>query len=367
MGPDGNFSNASGCGNETASERPMVRKFIIDSILYWTKEYHIDGFRFDLMGIHDIKTMNEIRLTLNEIDPTILVYGEGWTGGLCMLPEGERAMKCNMMRMDSHIAAFNDNIRDAIKGSVFNAPERGYVNGQWGLEESIKFGVVASTSHDCVDYARVKYSKSPWAAEPTQTINYVSAHDNFTLWDKLAQSNPWESREDRIKMNCLSAAIILTSQGIPFYQAGEEFLRSKPKNEANTAFDDNSYRSPDSINSLKWNLVTENKEVVDYYKGLIVLRKENDAFRMVKAEEIRKRLTFLPWEEPNVVSFLIKNSNGQEFCVGFNPNYIAKTIHIPDGEWNVYVKGNKAGTQILETIKGTEVVIEPISAIVMMR
>jgi pullulanase len=365
--PDGYFSNASGCGNETASERAMMRKFIIDSVVYWVQEYHIDGFRFDLMGIHDIQTMNELRRVLNEFDPSILVYGEGWTGGLSPLPDWKRALKNNIKNMNSGIAAFNDNLRDTIKGSVFHGSEKGYISGRSGLEESIKFGVAASTWHQGVDYGRVVYSSNaPWAAEPSQTVNYTSAHDNLTLWDKLALSNSEDNHETRLRMNLLSAAILFTCQGIPFIQAGEEFLRSKPLNEEGTVFDDNSYRSPDMINSLKWDHLQRNQEVVNYYKGMIALRKEHRLLRLSKAEEIRVSLNFLDWSQPNVVSFLLSDDE-EEICVIYNANQETKVIHIPEGDWLVYVKGTKAGTEILEHHTGGAVAIEPVSALIMKR
>lgn len=365
---DGYFSNASGCGNETASERVMMRKFIIDSVIYWTKEYHIDGFRFDLMGVHDIQTMNELRQALNEIDPSILIYGEGWTGGLSTLPDWKRALKINIKNMNPGIAAFNDSIRDAIKGSVFNYSERGYINGRGGLEESIKFAVAASTWHQGVDYGRVLYSSNyPWAAEPTQTVNYTSAHDNLALWDKLALSNPEDSREKRIRMNLLAAAIIFTCQGIPFFQSGGEFLRSKPLNEEGTIFEHNSYRSPDSINSLKWDNATINKEVVNYYRGLIAFRKAHSGLRMAKAEELRANLKFFDWTQPNVVSFLITNDTEGEICVIYNANSDARTVPIPMGHWKIYVRGKQAGTKVLGITPGGEVVIEAISMMILVK
>ena len=336
-------------------------------MLYWVQEYHIDGFRFDLMGIHDIQTMNELRRVLNEMDPSILVYGEGWTGGLSPLPDWKRALKNNIKNMNSGIAAFNDNLRDTIKGGVFNASERGFINGRNGLEEAIKFGVAASTWHQGVDYGRVVYSSNaPWAAEPTQTVNYTSAHDNLTLWDKLALSNSEDSRELRIRMNLLSAAILFTCQGIPFFQAGEEFLRSKPLNEEGTAFDDNSYRSPDMINSLKWDLLNTNKVVVDYYKGLIALRRKHRLLRLTMAEEIRVRLKFLEWSQPNVVSFLLTDEK-EELCIIYNANKEPKDIHIPEGDWMVYVRGTEVGKDAVSQHPGGVVMVEAISALIMIR
>jgi pullulanase len=383
---EGYFSNASGCGNETASERSMMRKFIIDSVVYWATQYHIDGFRFDLMGVHDIRTMNEVREALDKIDPSILVYGEGWTGGLSTLPEWERAVKNNMGMLKTNIAAFHDNLRDGLKGSVFSSWERGFINGQWGMEETIKYGVVAATYHPKIDYNKVLNTNSPWAKEPAQTINYASAHDNLTLWDKLTLSNPSDSLEDRVKMNLLSASIILTSQGIPFIQAGEEFLRSKPKNAEETEFEENSYRSSDVVNSLKWDRKTIYREVFDYYQGLIRFRRAHKLLRLTETAELQEKLNFLEGLEPNVVAFVLagkvdnkpmeknhtpapetsplKEEMEEAICVIYNANREAKTVPIPEGEWKVFVKGKIAGNQVLEIRKGNTVEVEPISTLV---
>ncbi len=371
LNEDGTFSNASGCNNETASERSMMRKYIIDSVKYWAMEYHVDGFRFDLMGIHDIETMNAVREALNEIDPTIIVYGEGWTGGASTLPEEERAMKVNVPLLDSNIAAFSDDIRDGIKGSVFVAEEGGFVSGREGMEETIKFGVVASTENDQIDYSLVNYSDTWWAKEPTQTVNYASAHDNNTLWDKINITNASDSLADRIKMNLMSAAIVLTSQGIPFFQAGEEILRSKPSQDNPGTFDSNSYKSSDAVNSIKWDEATQNQEVYQYYKGLIALRKEHGAFRMTTTKEIQDNLTFLNGLEDNVVAYTIDNSpNGEQaenICVIYNANKTATSVTIPEGNWNVYVKGMEAGTEIIETVAGGTITVDPISTLVLMK
>jgi pullulanase len=367
---NGQFSNGSGCGNETASERAMMRKFIVDSVVYWATEYHIDGFRFDLMGLHDAETMNAVREALNAIDPTIIVYGEGWTAGATTLPGDRQVLKANMASVDTKIAAFSDDIRDGIKGSVFDSMDRGFATGKAGMEESIKFGVIASTENSQVDYSLVNYSKAWWAAAPTQTISYASAHDNNTLWDKICTSNASDSQEDRIKMNLLSGAIVFTSQGIPFFLAGEEFLRSKPA-EDGSGFVDNSYNSPDSVNSLKWDSVAANKEVYNYYQGLIAFRKAHSALRMTSTADIQSNLSFLTGLDPNVVAYTISNSpNGETakaLCVIYNANKTAANVTIPEGDWNVYVKGNKAGTEILETISGGSVAVDPISALVLVQ
>ena len=235
---DGTLSNASACGNETASERPMMQKFMIESLKYWVQEYHIDGFRFDLMGIHDIETMNKISTELHAINPNILLYGEGWTGGNSPLPEDQRAIKQNTYKLNA-IAAFSDDLRDALKGSVFNSLDQGFVSGKAKMENSVKFGIVGGVTHQNVSNDDIIYSKAPWALDPNSVIGYISCHDNLCLWDKLAESNPENSIEERIKMHKLAYSIVITAQSVPFIHAGDEFLRSKYGVE-------NSYNSPDS-------------------------------------------------------------------------------------------------------------------------
>lgn len=365
-----NFSNGSGCGNETASERSMVQKFIVDSVVYWATEYHVDGFRFDLMGLHDIETMNAVRAALDEIDESIIIYGEGWTAGGTPLSVDKQTLKANISRV-SGVAAFSDDIRDAIKGSVFNAEEGGFVSGRSGLEESIKSGIVASTNHPQVDYGLVNYSDSYWANSPDQAVNYASAHDNLTLWDKLSSSNPGDSVEDRVKMNKLSAAIVLTSQGIPFFQAGEELLRTKPSAVTAGAFDENSYKSPDSVNSLRWDTKTDNINVFEYYKGLIAFRKSHASLRMTSSEDIAKNLIFADNLPENVIAYSITGGPNGETADGIyvihNGNAETVTLDLPSGKWNVYVNGDKAGTEVLDTIKNGNVTVDGISTMVLVQ
>lgn len=362
------FSNASGCGNETASERAMVRKYIVDSVVYWATEYKIDGFRFDLMGIHDIETMNAVSEALHEIDSSILIYGEGWTASTSTLSENLRALKATTYKLDD-IAAFSDDIRDGIKGSVFDSEDKGFATGKEAMEETIKFGIVAATENEQIDYSLVNYSENYWAGSPSQCINYVSAHDNLTLWDKIASSNPEDSVEDRIKMNKLSSAIVLTSQGIPFFQAGEEFLRSKPNGEG--GFDENSYKSSDAVNSLKWDTKTENIEVYNYYKGLIAFRKAHPALRMTTTKEVQDNLIFMEGLEDNVVAYTIENQpNGEEaskICVIHNANKEPITVDLTEGAWKVYINGESAGTEVIETITDQKAQVEGISTMVLIQ
>lgn len=374
---NGNFSNGSGCGNETASERSMVRKLILDSVLYWANEYHIDGFRFDLMAVHDIDTMKIIRSELDKIDPSILVYGEGWNGGDSSLPDDKKALKANMPKFEKlQIAAFSDDIRDGIKGHVFEPNTPGFVNGFKGLEEVVKFGIVASTKHDGISYSGGPnqfsgYGTAPWANEPYQTITYTSAHDNFTLWDKLQTTNPEASKEELTAMNKMAAAIVLTSQGIPFFQAGEEMARTKVKEDG--TFEENSYKSPDSVNSLKWNRKEEYKDLFDYYKGLISLRKSHKIFRMNTTEEIQKNLKFLEkgknFNEDNVVAYTLNgsdlNDDWKRAAVIFNANNEDVKVTLPEGNWTVVVNDQKAGVDSLGTIDGNEIIVKGKSSYVL--
>lgn len=332
---DGSFSNASGCGNETASERIMMRKFIIESVKYWVEEYHIDGFRFDLMAIHDIETMNEIRAALDEIDPTIFVYGEGWTAGDSPLPVEKRALKHHVPQLNK-IAAFSDDLRDGLKGSVFNHEEQGFVSGSEGREETIKFGIVAATQHPQINYEKVNYSNAFWANDPIQCINYVSCHDNHTLFDRLLNSNKEDDEATRLRMYQMALTIVLTSQGVSFLHAGSELMRTKNGEE-------NSYKSPDKINQIDWTRKNKYKELFDYYKDLIALRKAHPAFRMPTTEMLTKHLQFLNLEEnnKNMVAYQISgNANGdtwKNILVILNGNRDTKQIPIPEGKWKMVV------------------------------
>lgn len=360
------YSNASGCGNETASERAMMRKYMVESVVYWAEEYHIDGFRFDLMGIHDTETMMAIREALNEVDPSIIMYGEGWTSGEAAVESSLLATKNHTYQME-RVGAFSDDIRDSIKGNVFDSLDPGFVSGKEGMEEGIKFSVVGATENEQVDLSKHEKSTNFWSGQPGQSINYVSCHDNLTLWDKLAISNAQDSEEDRIKMNKLASAIVFTSQGVPFFQAGEEMLRSKPSQTVEGGFDENSYCSPDATNSIKWDNKGNVAEVYEYYKGLIAFRKAHGALRMTTAEEIQNNLTFVD-TEANVVAYTIKNSpNGEtaeELFVILNANDKPVEIALPEGTWEIFINGEKAGCEVLGTAQGT-VKAEGISAMVL--
>ncbi len=333
----GQFSNATACGNEIASERFMVRKFILESVLYWVKEYHIDGFRFDLMGVHDIATMNIISQELHRIRPDILIYGEGWTAGASPLPDNLRALKANASKLD-RIAVFSDDIRDGIKGSVFEPGDQGFVNGKSKALESVKFGVVASCRHPQIDYSLVNYSKAPYAEEPYQTITYCECHDNHVLWDKLKLSTPGKTNADRKEMHKLALSIVLTSQGISFLHAGTEFMRTKKGVE-------NSFDSPDSIIAINWGLKTKNKDVFDYVKALIRLRKSHPVFHMETAQQIRENLEFIQTTSDDLIVFTLNgeavDDSWKKVLVAYSGANGSKQLVLPPGKWNYYIRNNK--------------------------
>mgnify|MGYP003587398777 FL=1 len=360
---DSTWSNASGCGNETASERPMMRKFMIESVVYWAKEYHVDGFRFDLMGIHDIETMNAIRAALDKVDPTIVIYGEGWTASGSPLPEEKRAVKKNAKQLKG-IAVFSDDIRDALKGSWMHSEIPGFVSGTDSLEESVKFGIVGGVQHSQIDYTKPIYSKEPYVNSPLQSVNYVSCHDDMCLVDKLRQSRPKGATEDEIiKFNKLAQTVVYTSQGLPFIYAGEEIYRDK-KGVHNT------YQSPDSINQINWDNKTKYIDIFNYYQGLIALRKAHPAFRMTTQDMVQKNLKFLDMKTPNVVAYTLDNNankdSWKQILVIFNGNRKPVGLEIPEGTWNVVCYNgaiNPAG--VLMQVKGQKLNVPASSAAIM--
>ena len=361
----GEYSNGSGCGNETASDRPMMRRFMLESVKYWIDEYHIDGFRFDLMGIHDIETMNLIRDEVNKIDPTIFIYGEGWSAGQCAYPQEKLAMKANVNQLHG-IAAFSDEIRDALRGPFSDDTKGAFLAGLAGEEESLKFGIAGAIAHPQVDMTKVNYSKEPWANEPTQMISYVSCHDDMCLVDRLKASvaplRPEGLGEDElIRLDLLAQTAVFTSQGVPFMLSGEEMLRDKKGVH-------NSFESPDSINRLDWNNLERYPQVFSYYKQLIQLRKNHPAFRLGKAELVRKHLEFLP-TEPCVVGFRLKDHAGGDkwnnIIVILNGNREPQTITIPEGKYNVVCCDGQIDEGGLGEVHGDKVVVDPQSALIL--
>lgn len=362
---DGKYSDASGCGNETASDLKQMQDYIVNSVKYWAKEYHVDGFRFDLMAIHDTETMNRVAQELKEINPSIFVYGEGWTAGDSPLQPERRALKENVSKMKG-IAVFSDDIRDAVKGHYSNEEDPGFATGKPGNEETVKIGIVAATAHPQVDYSKGNNSKFPYAESPEMIVNYVSCHDDLCLTDKLKKSMPDATEAQRFAAAKLAQTIVMTSQGTPFIFAGEEVFRDKKGVH-------NSYKSPDSINAIDWNNKTKYKDQYEYYKGLIALRKAHPAFRMTTAKDIAKNLKFDKIDSkktPNLISYsLLNNANGDEWKeikVVFNGAPTAQTVKIPKGNWQVVARDGKIDpANALETIAGGAVEVAPFSALIL--
>lgn len=361
--PDGSWSDASGCGNETASDRAQMADFIVNSVKYWAKEYHIDGFRFDLMAIHDIETMNRVAAELKEINPSIFVYGEGWTAGASPLAAEQRALKENVAKMQG-IAVFSDDIRDAVKGHYSNAADRGFATGKPGNEETVKIGIVASTAHPQVDYSKGNNSKFAYASAPTQIINYVSCHDDLMLTDKLAASMPGSTPAERMRAARLAQTIVFTSQGTPFMWSGEEIFRDKKGVH-------NSYNSPDSVNAIDWSLKHANRDQFDYYRELIALRKAHPAFRMTTADDIARNIVFDKVSQPNLISYSIRNhANGDEWAeikLVFNGSDAPAEVKIPRGDWKVIAEDGRISATGLGTTRGGRLTVAPVSALILAR
>ena len=357
--PDGSFSNGSGCGNEFASERPMARKYLIDSVLYWAQEYHIDGFRFDLMGVHDIETMNEIRAMVDQIDPSIYIYGEGWSAGSCAYPQEKLAMKANTKQLNG-IGAFCDDMRDALRGPFSDDHKGGFLIGEPDEEESIKFGIVGAIAHPQIDMTKVNYSREAWTNEPSQMVAYVSCHDDMCLTDRLRATVPYITDDELIRLDLLAQTAVLTSQGVPFILSGEEMLRDKKSVH-------NSYRSPDSINRLDWNNLKRYPQVFDYYAGLIALRKAHPAFRMGKAEEVRKHLEFVDAPK-GVVAFRLKDYAGgdawRNIYVVLNSQKTPQNVKVAEGSYTTVVANGKVNADGLGLISGSTLTVAPQSALI---
>ncbi|MDD6307435.1 MAG: type I pullulanase [Clostridiales bacterium] len=353
---DGKYSNGSGCGNDTASERSMVKKYIVDSVCYWADEYHIDGFRFDLVGLLDTETINEVVEEVHKSHPNVIFYGEGWTLDTQLTKEGYHMATQLNSEETPGFAYFSDTVRDLLKGHVFDTTEKGYVSGATGVEEEVE---------------KCFMGMPDWCKTPSQSVNYVSCHDNLTLIDRISRATPGTSREDRIKMNNLAAAIYLTSEGIPLMQAGEEMLRTKVK--ADGGFDENSYASSDAVNSLKWSTLDEEEyaKVYDYYKGLIAFRKAHPVLRLTTAEAVKENVIPVDGLEPNVTAFQINGGVNGETSDGmfviFNPNAEATEVALPEGVWKVCINGEQAGTRTIETITDGKATVSPISALVLVK
>ncbi len=353
---DGKYSNGSGCGNDTASERSMVKKYIVDSVCYWADEYHIDGFRFDLVGLIDTETINEVIEEVHKDHPNVIFYGEGWTMSTTLTKEGYTMTTQVNADEVPEFAFFSDTIRDGLRGSVFNNDEVGFISGARDRESLIE---------QCF------MGLAPWCPNPSQSINYASCHDNMSLFDRIVNSARGTTFEEQVRMNNLAAAICMTSQGIPFMQAGEEMLRSKVNEDG--SFNENSYSSPDSVNSLKWDNLDDEAHwnVFQYYKGLIEFRKEHAALRMANADDVTNNITAMEGLDDNVVAFSIAGGANGEVSDGlfviFNANNAETKVTLPDGTWDVYINGEKAGTEAIETNLGGEITVSPISAMVLVK
>ena len=355
--PSGNaYSNGSGCGNETASEKLMMRRFMVESVKYWINEYHIDGFRFDLMGCHDIETMNTIRQAVDSIDPHIFIYGEGWSAGQCALPNEQLAMKANIGQVP-RVAAFSDEIRDALRGPFSDDTKGAFLAGIPGEEESLKAGITGMVQHPQVDYTKVNYSDEPWATEPTQMMSYVSCHDDMCLVDRL---NASINKPQIIKLDLLAQTAVFTSQGVPFMLSGEELLRTKQGVH-------NSFESPDSINQLDWSNKERYAEVFDYYKKLIALRSHHPAFRLGTAELVRKHLSFLPGQDC-LVAYRLKDAPNDEWndiIVILNANPKTMQVSVPEGDYTVVCRDGRIDEQGLGIVSGPNVSVPAQSALIL--
>lgn len=373
---DGKYSDGSGCGNETASEKPLMREFMLESVKYWIDEYHIDGFRFDLMGVHDIETMQQIRAEVNKIDPSIYIYGEGWSAGSCAYPVDKLAMKANTQQLNG-IGAFSDDMRDALRGPFSDDHKGALLAGIPGEEESLKFGIVGGIAHPQVDMTKVNYDKKPWTNNPTEQVSYVSCHDDMCLVDRLKASIPSltdknipekERKAELIRIDQLAQTAVFTSQGVPFILSGEEMLRDKKGVH-------NSYNSPDSINHLDWNNLQRYPQFFAYYKNLIQLRKNHPAFRLATGDKVRQHLEFLPAvnskdvKQDCLVGFLLKDLQGidawKTIVVIYNFNKEAKEMAIPEGNYTIACCNGTIDEAGLGEVSGKEVLVDGQSALIL--
>ncbi|MCF8359514.1 MAG: type I pullulanase [Prolixibacteraceae bacterium] len=358
---DGSFSDASGCGTEVATERAMVRKYIVDSLKFWANEYHIDGFRFDLMGVYDLDTMKQIRKELDVIDPRIVMYGEGWTAAPSPMDEKHRVVKDNAPKLD-RTAMFNDDFRDAMKGHWGKPSSRGFASGQTLNEESVKYAIVGATHHPQIVYNYVASTKWAWSLSPGQSINYISCHDNYTFYDKLKLSKPDATLHELARMVCLAGAVLLTSQGVPFLHAGVEMLRTKRGNA-------NSYKSPDEVNMIDWSRKAMFSYVTRYFQKLMVIRKKHPAFRMTSAEMVKKHLKFSEHYMPGVVAYeLSKNANGDDWkhiFVIFNNNPDPVIYPVKKRIWKEIANGLAVDENGLSQHESHSVFVPPVSMLML--
>lgn len=352
ISPEGVASNGSFCGNDTASERPMVRKYLVDSVLYWADEYHIDGFRFDLVGLIDTQTIREIMDAVHKTHPNVIFYGEGWTMGTRMTRPGYELTTQRNAGQVPGFAFFSDTIRDLLRGSTFHQSTPGYVSGGWAERSQLDACFTGAPD---------------WAPQPGQCINYVSCHDNNTLFDRICLTAPEAPMEARIRMNNLAAAFCILSQGVPFMLAGEEMLRTKP-GKGSGGFDENSYKSPDKVNCLKWDTLDqpEYAAVTDYYRGLIAFRKAHPALRLTTREDVQKAVQCIPCGNPRGAVYCI-TEGPRELYIIFNGGADSFSVPLPAGQpWDIHIQGAHAGVESIGQARDT-ITAQPWSATVLSR
>lgn len=355
MREDGTFADGSGCGNETASDKPMMQKYIVESLEYWVKEYHIDGFRFDLMAIHDIETMNLIRKRLEALNPNILLYGEGWAASAPLYDESKLAFKRYTYQMPG-VAAFSDDIRDALRGKL-DLSAGGFVHGVEGNKEALKFGIVAGVEHPEVDHAEA------WTIDPSQHVSYVSCHDDHNLRDRFEHISPEASEQELLKMVRLAQFGVFTSQGIPFIFCGEELFRSK-------LGEKNTYNMPDKYNAIDWSLKSRYNDLVEYYKGLIALRKAHPAFALESGDQVRKHLKFIECDNATAVGFVLDELEGidsaKRIVVLMNGSRESVEFAIPKGSYRWITDGERWTLNGGDTVESNgTVTVAPISGVIL--
>ena len=354
LNADGSYANGSGCGNETASDHEMMRRFMVESVCYWAREYHVDGFRFDLMGIHDQETMRQIRLALDQIDPTILTYGEGWAAMSPAYPYEELAMKQFTYKMP-RVGAFSDDIRNALIGSPFDHL-RGFASGNPQGRQALCFGIAGG-----INYGEKEFGEG-WSGEPMQHVSYITCHDNYCLRDRIEVSAPEETEDTRIRMNKLAQTAVLVSQGMTFIYGGEELYRTKRGI-------DNSYQSPDSINIIPWENKQLYNDLYEYYRQMIQIRRQHKGFRLGTAELVNRHLDFLPTEQESLVAFRLKELEGidsaKSLIVVLNGSAEPAETNIPMGEYVVLAQDGKANAEGLTTVSTMQLTVAPYSATIL--
>ncbi|MBQ7209862.1 MAG: type I pullulanase [Paludibacteraceae bacterium] len=356
LNADGTYANGSGCGNETASDKQMMRQFMVESVCYWAREYHVDGFRFDLMGIHDQETMRQIRAALDKIDNTILTYGEGWAAMAPAYPYDSLAMKQWTYKMP-RVGAFSDDIRNALIGSPFDH-ERGFASGNTASRQALCFGLAGG-----INYHDNEFGEG-WSGEPMQHVSYITCHDNYCLRDRIEVSAPEETEETRLRMNKLAQTAVFVSQGMTFIYGGEELYRTKRGI-------DNSYQSPDSINTIPWENKLKYNDLYEYYRQMIQIRREHRGFRLGNAELVNKHLDFLPTQTESLIAFRLKDLEGidtaKSIVVLLNGSNESVNANFPMGEYVVLAHDGKADVNGLTTLSGMQIVVSPYSATILVQ